>query len=146
MKNQFAELLFKEMAADVRIRVVTADAGYGVLDDVRQHHSTKFYNVGHTTRLMTGIAVGLAQANLVPVCYSDNEYMIAGAFDLLKAYAENEKLAVKLVCGHHTEKELVCMLPHIDVYVPNTIEELDSMWPEFTTSPRPAYLSLRRIV
>ena len=87
-----------------------------------------------------------AQANLVPVCYSDNEYMIAGAFDLLKAYAENEKLAVKLVCGHHTEKELVCMLPHIDVYVPTTIEELDSMWPEFTTSPRPAYLSLRRIV
>jgi hypothetical protein len=36
------------------------------------------------------------------------------------------------------------VFPNIKIYQPNSIAELESMWPEFLYSDQPAYLNVRR--
>jgi len=38
----------------------------------------------------------------------------------------------------------LAVLPNIQIYKPKSIEELETIWPEFIYSDKPAYLNLTR--
>jgi len=158
MRNTFAQLINKEMQSDERIRLITADLGYGILDPVRMYNADKFYNVGAAEQLMVGAAVGMAHEGLIPVCYSMSSFVLYRPFEILRNYLNHEGTAVKLVgsgrdqdyehdgISHwaHDDEAVLAAFPNIQIFKPNNINELNSIWADFIYSDKPAYLNLKR--
>lgn len=158
MRKEFAQLLHTEMSTNERVRVVTADLGFGILDQVRTDYKERFYNVGAAEHLMIGVGVGMANEGLIPVCYSMSSFVLYRPFEMLRNYVNHECTPVKLVgsgrdkdyehdgISHwaHDDEKVLRALPNIKVYKPTSLEELQKIWPEFINDKQPAYLNLVR--
>lgn len=158
MRKEFAQLLHTEMSTNERVRVITADLGFGILDQVRTDYKSKFYNVGAAEQLMIGVGVGMANEGLIPVCYSMSSFVLYRPFEMLRNYLNHENTPVKLVgsgrdkdyehdgISHwaHDDEQVLAALPNIKVYKPTSLEELHTIWPEFINNNKPAYLNLVR--
>ena len=151
-------LLLNSMIEDPNIRVVTADLGFGILDQIRNAFPDRFYNVGAAEQLMIGVAVGMANEGVIPVCYSMSSFLLYRPFELLRNYVNHERIPVKLIgsgrdydysddgISHwaHDDEQVLAALPNIKLYKPESIEDLENIWQEFLFSTEPAYLNLRR--
>jgi len=158
MRKEFAQLLLEEMSINSRIRVVTADLGFGILNHVRHAYSDRFFNVGAAEQLMIGAGIGIAEEGLIPVCYSMSSFLLYRPFEFLRNYVNAENIPVKLVgsgrdkdynhdgLSHwaHDDEQVLASLPNIKIYKPKSIEELENVWPDFINSLEPSYLNLTR--
>ncbi|HEY9713765.1 MAG TPA: transketolase, partial [Chroococcales cyanobacterium] len=70
MRGAFARTLTELAAQDSRIYLLTGDLGYMALEPFKEKFPDRFINVGVAEQNMVGIATGLAEAGLIPVCYS----------------------------------------------------------------------------
>lgn len=158
MRKACMELLVAEMHNNQDIITLTADLGFGVLDQVRRTFPKRFYNVGAAEQLLIGAAVGLAENKKIPVCYSMSSFILYRPFEFLRNYVNHEQIPVKLIgsgrdydyshdgMSHwaHDDEQVLSSLPNIKIYKPNSIEELQQIWPEFINSNQPAYLNITR--
>lgn len=130
MNTEFSDLLLKEMTSNSAIKVLVTDTGFGVLDWVRTTYPTRFYNVGSADQLLVGVAIGMSNEGVIPVCYSTSS--LRYPLEMLA----NTTTPIKLVSQGPVD------LPNIKVYKPTTTTELKSMWQEFISINEPAYLNL----
>lgn len=158
MRKEYAQLLLEEMSINSRIRVITADLGFGILDHVRNAYPDRFFNVGAAEQLMIGAAIGVAEEGLIPVCYSMSSFLLYRPFEFLRNYVNAENIPVKLVgsgrdkdyshdgLSHwaHDDEQVLAALPNIKIYKPKSIEDLENIWPDFINSLEPSYLNLTR--
>jgi transketolase len=158
MRKECAQLLLDEMSANTRIRVVTADLGFGILDHIRNAYPDRFYNVGAAEQLMIGVAVGMAENRLIPVCYSMSSFLLYRPFEFLRNYVDYERVNIKLLgsgrdkdyshdgISHwaHDDEKVLAALPNIEVYKPDSLEELDMDFDQWINSTSPGYLNLMR--
>jgi transketolase len=158
MRKECAYLLLEEMSVNPRIRVITADLGYGILDHIRNAYPDRFYNVGAAEQLMIGAAIGLANEGYIPVCYSMSSFVLYRPFEMLRNYLNHEGIPVKLLgsgrdrdydhdgISHwaHDDQEVLASLPNIDVYKPVDLADLQKDFAEWINSSNPAYLNLVR--
>jgi transketolase len=158
MRRECANLLLEEMSVNPRIRVITADLGFGVLDHIRNAYPDRFYNVGAAEQLMIGVAIGLANEGYIPVCYSMSSFVLYRPFEMLRNYLNHEGIPVKLLgsgrdrdydhdgISHwaHDDQEVLASLPNIDVYKPVDLADLQKDFAEWINSSNPAYLNLVR--
>ena len=158
MRNTFAQLLNEEMSRNAQVRMITADLGYGILDQVRNTHPTTTYNVGAAEQLMLGVAIGMAQEGLTPVCYSMSSFVLYRPFEFIRNYLNHEGTNVKLVgsgrdqdyehdgISHwaHDDEAVLASVPRVKIYKPANIDELVAQFPEFINDKGPAYLNLKR--
>jgi len=158
MRKLFGNLIVDEMDTNLNLRMITADLGFGVLDKCRTSHPTRFFNVGAAEQLMIGVAIGMAENNLIPVCYSITPFLLYRPFEFLRNYVNYEQISVKLVGSgrdkdyHHDgishwaedDEKILNSLPNIKIYKPDTEEQLIKILPEFLYSKTPAYLNLKR--
>ena len=61
MRRTFSDLLLNEMKDNTDVRLITADLGYYVLDNIKEQLPDQFYNVGAAEQLMIGVAIGMAE-------------------------------------------------------------------------------------
>ena len=146
------------MSRNPRVRMITADLGYGILDRVREAHPNTTYNVGAAEQLMLGVAIGMAQEGLTPVCYSMSSFVLYRPFEFIRNYMNYEMANVKLVgsgrdqdyehdgISHwaHDDEAVMAAMENIGCYKPGSILELENTWPRFISSPDPAYMNLTR--
>jgi len=59
MRKIFFELLHREMNKNEIFFMLTADMGYGLLDQIRKDYPTRFLNIGSAEQLTIGIAAGM---------------------------------------------------------------------------------------
>lgn len=158
MRKECMSLLESEMSKNSDIMVITADLGFGVLDSIKQSFSDRFFNVGAAEQLMIGVGIGLAEEGKIPVCYSMSSFILYRPFELLRNYLNAELIPVKLIgsgrdkdyshdgLSHwaHDDEQVLSALPNIKIYKPNSINDLEKIWPEFINSKDPAYLNLTR--
>ena len=158
MRKECMELLVAEMHNNQDIVTLTADLGFGILDQVRQTFPERFYNVGAAEQLLIGAAVGLAENKKIPVCYSMSSFILYRPFEFLRNYVNHEQVPVKLIgsgrdydyshdgMSHwaHDDEQVLSSLPNIKIYKPKSIEELQQIWPEFINRNQPAYLNITR--
>ena len=156
MRKQFAKMLHEAMGADSRIFLLTADLGYGILDDIRRDFPDRAVNVGSCEQLMIGMAVGLANSGFVPVCYSITPFLLYRPFEMIRNYVNHEKVNVKLVGSgrdkdyshdgitHWAEDDLSIMknLSNISLFKPKELTE--DLCRTFLFSDKPTYLNLSR--
>lgn len=158
MRRECAELLLAEMNQNDRIRVITADLGFGVLDPIREAHPDRFYNVGAAEQLMLGVAIGMATEGLTPVCYSMSSFLLYRGFEFLRNYVNYERINIKLL-GSGRDKDyshdgvshwadddrlVLLSLPRIAQYRPEDLEDLKKDFDHWIRSPEPGYLNLMR--
>jgi len=158
MRKECMDLLSKEMVENQNIITLTADLGFGLLDQIQNSFPYRFYNVGAAEQLMIGIGIGLAESGKIPVCYSMSSFILYRPFEFLRNYVNEERVPVKLIgsgrdkdYSHdgfthwaHDDEQVLAALPNIKIYKPKSIEELEMIWPEFINSKEPAYLNLTR--
>ena len=158
MRRECAELLLLEMSTNDRIRVITADLGFGVLDHVRNAYPDRFYNVGAAEQLMIGVAIGMAEQGLVPVCYSMSSFLLYRPFEFLRNYVNHERINIKLLgsgrdrdyshdgVSHWADddRSVLLSLPAIAQYRPIGMEDLKQDFDHWINSPQPGYLNLMR--
>lgn len=157
MRKQFAKMLYEAMSTDSRIFLLTADLGYGILDDIRRDFPDRAVNVGSCEQLMIGTAVGLANSGYVPVCYSITPFLLYRPFEMIRNYVNYEKLNVKLVGSgrdkdyshdgitHWADDDLTIMkcLSNISLFKPK--ELTDEVFNTFLFSDKPTYLNISRL-
>jgi transketolase len=158
MRKECMQLLLNEMVNNENIITLTADLGFGLLDQIRNAFPDRFHNVGAAEQLMIGAGVGLAEGGKIPVCYSMSSFLLYRPFEFLRNYVSAESIPVKLIgsgrdkdyshdgLSHwaHDDEIVLKALPNIKIYKPKDIAELEAIWPEFINSPEPAYLNLTR--
>ena len=158
MRKECAQLLLDEMSSNDRIRVVTADLGFGILDHIRNAYPDRFYNVGAAEQLMIGVAVGMAEEGLTPVCYSMSSFLLYRPFEFLRNYVNYENINIKLLgsgrdrdyshdgISHWADddRKVLAALPNIIRYRPETLEQLEIDFSDWINSDKPGYLNLTR--
>lgn len=158
MRKECAMLLLNSMVEDESIRVITADLGFGILDQVRNAFPDRFYNVGAAEQLMIGTAIGMANEGLKPVCYSMSSFVLYRPFEFLRNYVNHEQIPIKLIgsgrdkdyshdgISHwaHDDELVLEALPNIGLFKPNSIVDLENIWDRFINSKYPEYLNLTR--
>ena len=157
MRKEFARLLHQAMDKNSKIYLITADLGYGVLDDIFRDFPERAVNVGASEQLMIGFAVGLAHAGFEPVCYSISSFLLYRPFELIRLYLNHEGARVKLVgsgrdkdYGHdgftHWAEDDVNIVraafPRVRLHKPPRLTE--EIVNEFLTYSGPSYLNLSR--
>ena len=155
-RQRFTELLTEEMRQNKDIILLVGDVGYKVFDHLREEYPDRVINPGAAEQLMIGMAAGLAMDGKIPVCYSITPFVLYRPFEFIRNYVNHEELPVKLVgsgrnddyglCGpsHFAGEDLDVMkaLPNIDVYHPNTPDDIDIK--KFLYAESPAYINLQR--
>lgn len=158
MRKECMMLLLNAMVNNERIVTLTADLGFGLLDQIRNSFPERFHNVGAAEQLLIGAGVGLAEEGKIPVCYSMSSFLLYRPFEFLRNYVNAERIPVKLIgsgrdkdyshdgLSHwaHDDEIVLKALPNIQIYKPKDIAELESVFPEFIYSTEPAYLNLTR--
>jgi transketolase len=158
MRKECMTLLLAEMVNEHDIEVLTADLGFGLLDQIQNAFPERFHNVGAAEQLMIGAGIGLAEAGKIPVCYSMSSFLLYRPFEFLRNYVNAEIVPVKLIgsgrdmdyshdgLSHwaHDDEKVLAALPNIKIYKPNSIAELESQFREFLYNPYPSYLNLTR--
>lgn len=158
MRKCFSELLYAEMQKNIRIVIITADLGYGMLDDIRRDFPDRFFNVGSAEQLMVGMAVGMAMEGKIPFCYSITPFLLWRAAEVLRLYLDHEKIAVKLVGGgrdrdygnlgfsHWAEddRKLMSCYENIESLRPENDEELSRDLDRMIMENKPFYINLRK--
>ncbi len=158
MRRECAELLLLEMSANDRIRVITADLGFGILDNIRTAYPDRFYNVGAAEQLMIGAAIGMAMEGLIPVCYSMSSFLLYRPFEFLRNYVNYEGINIKLLgsgrdrdyshdgVSHWADDDRLVLLslPRIEQYRPADLVELQTDFDQWINSANPGYLNLTR--
>lgn len=158
MRKECAQLLFGSIIEDESIRVITADLGFGILDSIKSAFPDRFYNVGAAEHLMIGVAVGMANEGLKPVCYSMSSFLLYRPFEMLRNYVSYEKVPVKLIgsgrdkdyshdgISHwaHDDDLVLNALPNIGIWKPKDLKDLETGWYNFINSSKPEYLNLTR--
>lgn len=156
MRKQFAKMLHEAMSNDSRIFLVTADLGYGILDDIRRDFPDRAVNVGSCEQLMIGVAVGLTNSGFIPVCYSITPFLLYRPFEMIRNYVNHEKLNIKLVGSgrnkdyshdgitHWAEDDLMIMkcLSNISLLKPKELST--EVFKNFISTEKPVYLNLSR--
>jgi transketolase len=156
MRREFAKKLYDAMEKDDRIFLITADLGYGVLDDIRRDFPKRAINIGSSEMLMVGIAVGLAQSGYVPLCYSITPFLLYRPFELIRNYMNYEKANVKLVGSGRDDDyahdgishwagddvDIMAALKNIQIYKPEKMT--DEVFTQFMYNDKPSYINLSR--
>lgn len=97
IRGWFAAALHDEMEKDERIWLLTADLGYGMLDQIRDDFPDRFVNVGASEQAMIGAGVGLALSGKIPFCYSITTFLLYRPFEWIRNYINHEQIPVMLI-------------------------------------------------
>jgi len=97
MRGTFVNTLCDIARQDERIVLLTGDLGFTVLEPFREAHPKRFYNVGVAEQNMVGIATGLAEAGLIPFCYSIGTFASLRPFEFIRNGPVLHHLPVRIV-------------------------------------------------
>lgn len=104
MRRDFSQELQKVMKKDKNIWLLTADLGFGILENIREEFPDRFVNCGASEQAMLGMACGLALEGKIPFAYSISTFLINRPFEWIRNYLNHENIPVKLV-GAGRDKE-----------------------------------------
>lgn len=158
MRKEFASFLLDEMKQNEKIIIITADIGYGILDEIRKNFDKRVINVGSCEMLMIGVAVGLSYGGYLPICYTITPFLLYRPFEMIRNYINYENLNVRLVGSgrdkdyshdgftHWAEDDLEIVsncFKNIKIYKPDILT--NEIFNDFISQKKPCYLNLKRI-
>ena len=158
MRGWFAYELYKHMAKDERIYLITGDLGYGMLDYIKKDFPKRFINVGAAEQSLLGIGIGLALEGKIPIIYSITTFLLYRPFETIRNYVDYEKIPVKLIgsgrdkdyahdgISHWAleDRKILKIFKNIEAEWPESMKEIPKMVSEMIKSKSPGYVNLKR--
>ncbi len=149
------------MERNDNIIVISADMGYGLLDDIKNYFPSRFFNVGSAEQLMIGAASGMAMEGKLPICYSITPFAIYRPFEFIRNLMNIEQLPIKIAGGgrdkdygylghtHWAEEDLkvLSVLTNLSLYKPSELystEELNIVFKDCLYNNKPSYINLKK--
>lgn len=156
MRGYFAYHVYKHMAENKKIWVISGDFGYKMWDGVQKDYSDRYLNTGASEQAMLGIAVGLALEGKIPVVYTATTFLLYRPFETIRNYIDHEKISVILAgsgrdkdylhdgFSHWAEEDRMVMknFKNINSVWPKTKEEIPSLLDKIFKSNKPWYVNL----
>lgn len=144
--------------ADHRVVLLTADLGFGVLDEFAREFPGQFVNVGVAEQAMVGVATGMAEAGFLPYCYSIATFSFLRPFEFIRNGPVAHRLPIRIIgvgagtdyafdgLTHYALEDLALARtqPGLTVYAPVTDEDTRALVRESYTQAGPAYFRLSR--
>jgi transketolase len=97
MRGAFTRTLVELAERDPRILLLTGDLGYTVLEPFAERFPDRFFNVGVAEQNMIGLATGLAEAGLIPFCYSIATFISMRPYEFIRNGPILQRLPVRIV-------------------------------------------------
>ena len=158
MRAEFLEQLFKIAEVDERLVFMTADLGFGVVERFAERFPERFINVGVAEQAMIASATGLAEAGMIPYCYSIATFTSLRALEFTRNGPIAHGLPVKVVgvgagmdygfdgLTHFAIDDVSALRPYPGflIWAPADADEVTEDLEEIHNDPRPAYIRLLR--
>ena len=158
MRAEFLDKIFKIAETDERLVFMTADLGFGVVEKFAERFPDRFINVGVAEQAMIASATGLAEAGLIPYCYSIETFTSLRALEFTRNGPIAHGLPVKVVgigagmdygfdgLTHFAIDDVSALRPYPGflIWAPADAEEVIEDLDEIHNDPRPAYIRLLR--
>jgi transketolase len=156
MRQQLATTIENLLKADDKAVLLFGDVGtYGFRHAARDFPD-RVYNVGILEQSMVSIAAGLAMQGLVPVVHTIATFLVERAFEQIKVDFGYQKLGGNFVsigasydlaswgCTHEAPGDvgLLKNIPEVEVVVPGTAAEFDSLFMQSYDDDQPTYFRL----
>jgi transketolase len=97
MRQKFIEELCKAARADDRIVLLTADLGFGALEQFVSEFPDRYFNVGVAEQSLIATATGLAEAGFVPFCYSIATFASLRGLEFIRNGPVAHSLPVRII-------------------------------------------------
>ncbi|MEN9327017.1 MAG: hypothetical protein RI943_1457 [Bacteroidota bacterium] len=160
MRKSFFESLTNCAKQDESLILLTADLGFGFIEDFMKNCPNQFINVGVSEQAMLGLANGLATTGRNVICYSIAAFSLIRPFEFFRngAIAHNNAVMVVGVgpgfdysqdgITHYCLEDLAIMQsqPGIMIKTPFDAQGVKDCVEDFSINPQPTYLRLPRNV
>jgi transketolase len=97
VRATFARILSELAEKDDRIVLLTGDLGFTVLEPFRDKFPKRFFNMGVAEQNMVGVATGMAEAGMVPFCYSIGTFASLRPFEFIRNGPVLHNLPVRVI-------------------------------------------------
>jgi transketolase len=97
MRGAFTRSLVELAEREPRILLLTGDLGYTVLETFAERFPDRFFNVGVAEQNLVGVATGLAEAGLIPFCYSIATFISLRSYEFIRNGPILQRLPVRIV-------------------------------------------------
>jgi transketolase len=158
IKGEFVWELYKAMAKDKRIILVTADLGYKMFDPHREDMPDQYIDVGAAEQTLLGVGIGLALSGKIPFVHSITNFLVYRPFEWIRNYVNYEKIPVKLIGGgldkeyledgitHQCEdlKDVLGLFKNIEQLYPNELTDVAPMVEEMIENELPYFMGVSR--
>ncbi len=158
MRKAALTALLELAREDPRVMLLTADLGFGVVDDFARELPGQFINVGVAEQAMIGLATGMAEAGLRPYCYSIATFALLRPFEFVRNGPVGHRLPVTVIgvgagtdysldgLTHFAVEDLALARsqPGLTIYAPVTAEDTQRLVREAHAAAGPAYFRLSR--
>lgn len=158
MRAAFIARLEKLAEKDPLVMLVTADVGFGVLDQFARRFPKQFVNVGVAEQLMTSLATGMALEGRTVFTYSIANFPTLRCLEQIRNDAAHHKANVKIVAvggglgyaalgfSHHATEDLAILraVPGVRVVAPGDTSEASDATAAIASEPGVHYLRLDR--
>ncbi|MBM4416734.1 MAG: 1-deoxy-D-xylulose-5-phosphate synthase [Chloroflexi bacterium] len=156
MRAAFFRALADLAARDDRVVLLTGDLGFMAAEGFRERFPARFFNVGVAEQNMVGLATGLADAGLIPFCYSIVTFATLRPYEFIRNGPVHHGLPVRIVGmgggleyglagpSHHGLEDIAIMraLPGMSVFAPADAAQAETAVAATAAVPGPLYLRL----
>lgn len=155
-RGWFGFELYKQMAENENIYLLTGDLGFGLFDNHIQDFPERVKSVGASEQAMLGVAVGLALKGKRVFVYTITSFFLRAA-ETISLYLMHEKIPVQLVGGGRNDDykhdgqshdayhaQLFLRVPSIKNLYPLDKSEISTMVTYMAGTDQPSFISLRR--
>lgn len=158
VKGHFFYELYKAMAKDKGIYLLTGDLGFKMFDAHRDDFPDRFINTGAAEQSLIGIACGLALEGKKPFVYTITNFLIYRPFEWIRNYIDHESIPVRLLGGglgkeyledgytHQCEEieQVMAIFKNINKIYPKKIDEVSKLIETLIKEDKPYFVGLPR--
>lgn len=156
MRRQFVKTTEDLMAHDERLVVLLGDIGVFGFRNAFRLYPERIYNIGICEQAMTSLAAGLAKEGLVPVLHSIAPFAVERCYEQIKVDLCYQHMPANIVsvgasydyaalgCTHQCPGDVAILraLPRMEIVVPGTPAEFDSLFRAAYADDHPTYFRL----
>jgi transketolase len=156
MRKQFVTTVESLLEKDTSTILLLGDIGVYGFKNAFQKFPARVYNIGILEQSTIGLASGLATIKFIPIVHTIAPFLVERAYEQLKLDFGYQKLGGNFVsvgasydyaalgCTHHCPGDVSILknIPGMEVVVPGTSEEFDTIFGQAYDDGRPTYFRL----
>ena len=156
MRQQMVKTLEELMANDERLVVVLAEISYSLFNKNTTEFAERILNLGIMEQTMVSVAAGIAMEGFIPVVHSITPFLVERPFEQIKDDFCYQQLGGNFISTgasydystegmtHHGpgDVQILRSLPGMQIVVPGTAGEFDTLFRESYANGFPTYYRL----